>query len=60
MVDKVALDQAFSEYFGFPRQFSFHQLLHTHHLSFGAGAIGQTVAAAPSGLSFTPPQEGKN
>jgi hypothetical protein len=31
VVDKVALGQVFSEYFGFPCQFSFHLLLHTHH-----------------------------
>jgi hypothetical protein len=40
VVDKVALGQVFSEYFGFPCQFSFHRLLHTHHLSSGAGTIG--------------------
>jgi hypothetical protein len=38
VVDKVALGQVFSEYFGFP----FQQLLHNHpHLSSGAGTIGQ-------------------
>jgi hypothetical protein len=32
----------FSEYFGFPCQSSFHQLLHNHqHRSSGAGTIGQ-------------------
>jgi hypothetical protein len=31
MVDKVELEQVFSEYFGFPCQFSIHQLLHTYH-----------------------------
>jgi hypothetical protein len=31
VVDKVALGQAFSEYFGFPCQSSFHQLLHNRH-----------------------------
>jgi hypothetical protein len=42
VVDKVALVKVFSEYFGFPCQFSFHQLLHNHHqLSSGACAIGQ-------------------
>jgi hypothetical protein len=42
VVDKVALGQVFSEYFGFPRQSSFHQLLHNHHhLSSGAGTVGQ-------------------
>jgi hypothetical protein len=59
VVDKMALGQVFSEYFGFPWQFSFHRLLHTHHLSFGAGTIGQLVADVPSGLSLTPPQETK-
>jgi Zn-dependent M28 family amino/carboxypeptidase len=42
VVDKVALGQVFSEYFGFPCRSSFHQLLHDHHhLSSGAGTIGQ-------------------
>jgi hypothetical protein len=59
MVDKVALGQVFSEYFGFPCQFSFHQMLHTDHLSSEAGTIGQVVADVPSGLSLTPPQETK-
>jgi hypothetical protein len=39
-VNKVALGQVFSEYFGFPCQFSFHRLLHVYyHLSSGAGTI---------------------
>jgi hypothetical protein len=42
VVDKVALGQVFFEYFGFPCQSLFHQLLHNHHhLSSGAGTIGQ-------------------
>jgi hypothetical protein len=42
VVDKVARGQVFSEYFGFPCQSSFHQLLHNHPpLSSGAGTIGQ-------------------
>jgi hypothetical protein len=41
VVDKVALGQVFSEYFGFPCQSSFHQLLHNHRRSSGAGTIGQ-------------------
>jgi hypothetical protein len=42
MVDKVALGQIFSEYFGVPCKFSFHQLLHNHpHLSSGVCTIGQ-------------------
>jgi hypothetical protein len=59
MVDKVALGQVFSEYFGLICQFSFHRLLHTHHLSSGAGTIGQLVADVPGGLSLTPPQGNK-
>jgi hypothetical protein len=31
VVEKVALGQVFTKYFGFPCQFSFHRLLHTHH-----------------------------
>jgi hypothetical protein len=41
VVDKVALGQVFSEYFGFPCQSSFHRLLYNHHQSSGAGTIGQ-------------------
>jgi hypothetical protein len=33
----------FSEYFGFPRQFSFQQMFHAY-LSFEAGTIGQSGA----------------
>jgi hypothetical protein len=37
VMDKMALGQVFSEYFGFPCQSSFHQLLHNRpHLSSGA------------------------
>jgi hypothetical protein len=56
---EVELGQVFSEYFGFPCQFSFHRLLHTHRLSSGAGTIGQLVADVPSGLSLNPPLEAK-
>jgi hypothetical protein len=31
VMDKVALVQVFSEYFGFPCQSSFHQILHPHN-----------------------------
>jgi hypothetical protein len=42
VVDKMALGQDFSEYFGFPCQSSFHQLLHNHpDVSSGACTIGQ-------------------
>jgi hypothetical protein len=55
VVDKVALGQVFSEYFGFLCQFSFHRLLHIHHhLPSGATTINQLVAEEPSGLSLTP------
>jgi hypothetical protein len=47
-----------SEYFGFPCQFSFHQMLH-NRLSSGAGTVGQLVAGVPSGLSVTTPHENK-
>jgi hypothetical protein len=57
VVDKVALGQVFSEYFDFPYQFSFHRLLHIHHLLSGAGTVDQLVADVPSGLTLTPPQE---
>jgi hypothetical protein len=59
VVDEVALGQVFSEYFCFPCQFSFHQLLHTH-LSSEAGTIGKLVADVPSRLSFSPSQDTKN
>jgi hypothetical protein len=52
VVDKVALGQVSSEYFGFPCQ-PFHRLLHTHP-SFGAGAIGQIVTDVPSKLDSSP------
>jgi hypothetical protein len=53
------IGQVFSEYFGFPCQFSFHRLLHIHHLSSRAGTIGQLVADVASGLSLTSHQETK-
>jgi hypothetical protein len=31
VVDKVELGRVFSDYFGFPCQFSFRRLFHTHH-----------------------------
>jgi hypothetical protein len=35
VVDKVALKQVFSQYFVFPCQFAFHQLVHNHHHHMG-------------------------
>jgi hypothetical protein len=59
VVDKVALGQVVSEYFGFPSHLSIHRLLHIHHHhqhpSSGAGVVGQMVADVPSGLSLAPP-----
>jgi hypothetical protein len=53
MVDKVALGQVFSEYFGFSYKFSFHRLLHIHHhLSSGAGTIVELVADVTSALGL--------
>jgi hypothetical protein len=46
VVDKMALRQVFSEYFGFPCQSSFHQLLHNHP--------HPDVAAVPGDVSPTP------
>jgi hypothetical protein len=55
VVDKVVLGQVSSEYFGFPCQSLFHQLLHNHpDLSSGACTIGPEVAGVPSVLSPTP------
>jgi hypothetical protein len=55
VVNRVVLGWVFSEYFGFPCQLSFHRLFHIHHhLSSGAGTIGQSAANVPSGLSHTP------
>jgi hypothetical protein len=58
VMDKVELVQIASEYFGFPSQFSFHQMLHTH-LSSVARTIGQLVADVRSGLRLTPLHETK-
>jgi hypothetical protein len=57
VVDEVVLAQVFSECLGFPSQFSFRRMLYTHHLSSGAGKIGQLVADVPNGLTFTLLQE---
>jgi hypothetical protein len=56
VVDKVALGQVFSEYFGFVCQFSFRQMLHTH-LSFVFGTLGRTLADVTRALSHTAPQK---
>jgi hypothetical protein len=56
MVDKVALGRVFSDYFRFPCQVSFHQLLHIHlPLPSGAHTTGQLVAGEISGPSLNLP-----
>jgi hypothetical protein len=56
VMDKVALGQVFSEYFGFPCQSSFHQFLRNHHhLSSGASSGRSTKR-----LSLTPLRIKKN
>jgi hypothetical protein len=55
VVDKAALGQVFSEFFGFLCHFSFHE--NTPCSSSEAGTLSQLVADVPSGLSVTPPQE---
>jgi hypothetical protein len=57
VVDRVALVPVFSEYFGFPCQFSFHRLLHTyhhhHHHHLSSGWYNSPVADIPSGLTVS-------
>jgi hypothetical protein len=57
VVEKTVLRQVSFEYFGFPCQFLFHQMLHTHHLPSEAGTVGQLMIVVTSGLSLTPPHE---
>jgi hypothetical protein len=52
VVNKVALGQFFSQYFYFPCQSSFHQLLHDHHhLIIWDWYNRPVVAALPSYLT---------
>jgi hypothetical protein len=56
VVDKVALGQVFSEYFGFPCQISFHQLLQKSSSSIMWGLYNRPeVAAVPRDL--VPPHQ---
>jgi hypothetical protein len=55
VVDSVALGQAFSEYFGFPCQLSFHRMLQTY-LS-RAVIIGHIAADVTIGFSLAPPRK---
>jgi hypothetical protein len=56
VVYTMELGQVFSEYFDFPRQFSFHRLFHNDE-PFTAGKMDLLVTDAPSGLSHTPHHE---
>jgi hypothetical protein len=61
VVDKVELGQVFSEYFGFPCQFTFHRLFHNHHHpSSGACTIGRTVAASTKETQSHPMRKNTN
>jgi hypothetical protein len=53
----VAPGQVSSEYFHFSYQFSFHLLVHTHHLLPETGTIGQIVADVPNGPRLSLPYE---
>jgi hypothetical protein len=59
VVDKATFGQVFSEYFCFPCQ-SLHRLLHNHHPSSMAGAVGQIAVDIPIRLGLAPSQEKKN
>jgi uncharacterized protein YihD (DUF1040 family) len=59
VVDKMALGQVFSEYFGFPCQSSFHQLLHNpliYHLRL---YNRPEVAAVPGDVKSYPTKKKK-
>jgi hypothetical protein len=57
VVDKLALGQILSEYFGFPCQFSFRRLIHTHHhLSSGAGTTCQIRSCRHTKWTQSPPK----
>jgi hypothetical protein len=53
VVDKVAQEQALSEYFRFPFQNKFHPLMSTR-LSSMTGTMSPLLADAPSGHNLTP------
>jgi hypothetical protein len=55
VVDKVALGQVFSEYFGFPCQSSFHQLLQKSSSPIIWGLYNRSKRPQYQGLSPTPP-----
>jgi hypothetical protein len=60
VVNKIALGHVFSEYFGFPYQSSFHQLLHNNHI-YHLGLYNRPeVAAVPGDISPTPIKKKKD
>jgi hypothetical protein len=58
VAEKVALGQVFSEYFGFPRQSSFHKILHPHNQP-GQVQIGDRRAEWTQ-LNYNPTNQIKN
>jgi hypothetical protein len=52
VVDKVALGQVFSEYFGFPCQFSFHQLFQKIILIYHRGLYNRPKWPHYQGLRY--------
>jgi hypothetical protein len=59
VMDKAALRQVFSEYFGFPCH-TFHRLLHAYHYpSSGTGTAGQIVTKVENGLNLARTPEKK-
>jgi hypothetical protein len=59
VVDKVALGQVFSEYFGFPANPHSTNCSITIIIIIRGWYNRPTVATVPSGLSLTPPRETK-
>jgi hypothetical protein len=53
VTDKLALEQVFCRYFGSSLPVCIPQQSSSSSSSCGAGAIGQTVASVPSGLSHS-------
>jgi hypothetical protein len=55
VVDKVALGRVFSEYFGFPCQSSFHQILHHHNHLGQAKQANQWLPCQVDPVGLHPP-----
>jgi hypothetical protein len=59
VVGKLILRNGFFQYFGFPCQFSFHQMFHSSHLSSGAGTRN-IYGLSIEGVSLTHPKNKKS